>query len=167
MFWTRLAGYRPLVLRNQAAFDGIDHIGITVADLARSIAFWERMLGEQGRDRRLLEGPRLASLVGYPSVRIDSCWFDLPGGPALELLQYLEPVEMGNDPGTARPGNVHVCLRVADIDAARAHAVAAGATPVSPEAIDITRGPRAGSKMACVRDPDGVTIELFCPRATT
>ena len=155
------------MLRSQAAFEGVDHIGITVADLDRSIAFWERMLGEAGHDRRLLDGPRLAALLGYPTARIDSYWFDLPGGIALELLQYLEPLEPGNDPGTARPGNVHVCLQVLDIQAARAQAVAAGATPVSPEPIDILRGPRAGSKMMCIRDPDGVTIELFTPRATT
>ena len=155
------------MLHTQAAFEGVDHIGITVADLGRSIAFWERMLGEPGRDRRLLEGPQLASLLGYVGARIDSYWFDLPGGTALELLQYLEPLEPGNDPSSARAGNVHICLRVADIDAALAHAVAAGATQVSREPIDITRGPRAGSKMVCVRDPDGVTIELFAPRAAT
>lgn len=152
--------------RDPGAFEGVDHVGISVADLDRSIAFWERMLGAPGRDRRLLDGPRLGALVGYPSARIDSYWFDLPGGVALELLQYLEPLEPGNEMGTARPGNVHVCLRVADIDAARAQAVAAGATPVSAEPIDIARGPRAGSKMVCVRDPDGVTIELFTPRPT-
>ena len=154
------------MLHIQESVEGVDHIGITVADLERSIAFWKRMLGETGRDRRLLEGPRLASLLGYPGARIDSYWFDLPGGVALELLHYLEPLEPVNDPSTARAGNVHICLRVADIDAARAHAVAAGATPVSTDPIDIVRGPRAGSKMICVRDPDGVTIELFAPRAT-
>ena len=154
------------MLRNRTAVEGIDHVGVTVADLDRSIAFWERMLGEPGRDRRLLDGPRLASLLGYPSARIDSYWFDLPGGIALELLQYLEPVEASNDPSTARPGNVHICLRVEDIEAAHAHALAAGAMRVSPEPLDITRGPRAGSRIVCVRAPDGVTIELFTPRAT-
>ena len=153
------------MLHTPAAIEGVDHIGVTVADLDRSIAFWERMLGEPGRDRRLLEGPRLASLLGYSNARIDSYWFDLPGGVALELLQYLEPLEPGNDSSSARPGNVHICLQVADIDTALAHAVAAGATQASQEPIDITRGPRAGSRMVCVRDLDGVTIELFAPRA--
>lgn len=154
------------MLGNRAAFERTDHIGITVADLDRSIAFWERMLGAPGRDRRLLEGPRLAILLGYDSARIDSCWFDLPGGLALELLQYLEPLEPAHDPSTARPGNVHVCLQVPDIEAARARAVAAGATAVSAEPIDIMRGPRAGSRMICVRDRDGVTIELIAPRTS-
>jgi hypothetical protein len=93
-------------------------------------------------------------------VRIDRCWIDLPGGVALELLQYLEPVEAPNDPGTARPGNVHICLQVADMPAAHARALEAGARPVSPAPIEVRRGPMTGTRIAYLRDPDGVTIEL-------
>ena len=152
------------MLGNPAPFERVHHVGITVADLDQAIDFWERMLGEPGRDRLLLEGPRLGELLGFARARVDTCWFDLPGGVALELLQYLEPVEPGNDPSSARPGNVHVCLQVDDIDAAHARALAAGATRVSPEPIEIMRGPRAGSRIVCVRTLDGVTIELFSPR---
>ena len=141
----------------------VHHIGVTVGDLARSIAFWERMLGAPGRDRRTLEGPRVAELVGYPTVRIDCCWFDLPGGVALELLHYVEPAEPPYDPGSAHPGNVHVCLHVNDMEAAHARAVAGGARPVSEAPVEIAHGPRAGSRVAYLRDPDGVTIELFQP----
>jgi catechol 2,3-dioxygenase-like lactoylglutathione lyase family enzyme len=143
--------------------DAVHHIGVSVADLERSMAFWEAMLEAQGRDRRILEGPQLGALVGYPGPRIDSCWFDLPGGVALELLQYLDRPEPPHDPGTAHPGNVHVCLLVEDMGAAHAHAVACGARPVSPAPVEIPRGPRAGTRVAYVRDPDGVTIELLQP----
>jgi len=138
----------------------VHHVGVSVADLRRSIAFWEGMLGVPGRDRRILEGPQLGILVGYPGVRIDSCWFDLPGGGALELLQYLDQPETPYDPGTAHPGNVHICLEVEDMAAAHAHAATCGATPVSATPIEVARGPRAGMRVAYVRDPDGVTIEL-------
>jgi catechol 2,3-dioxygenase-like lactoylglutathione lyase family enzyme len=141
----------------------VDHVGISVVDLERSIAFWESLLGTPGRDRRLLEGPGLGVLTGYDGVRIDSCWFDLPGGIALELLQYLDRPEAPYDPGTAHPGNVHVCLRVDDMAAFHARAVASGAQPVSPASIAVPRGPRAGTRIAYVRSPDGVTIELVQP----
>lgn len=141
----------------------VHHIGITVVDLDRAIAFWERLLGGASRNRRLLEGPQLATMVGYPGIRIDSCWLDLPGGVALELLQYLDRDDAPYDPGTAHPGNVHVCLQVADMAAMHAHAVACGARPVSAAPIDVLAGPRAGSRLAYLRDPDGVTIELLQP----
>lgn len=138
----------------------VHHVGVTVADLERAIAFWRRLLDRAPRDRRLLEGPRLGDLVGYGGARIDSCWFDLPGGGALELLRYLQPEEAPNDPGTARPGNVHVCFQVDDLDAAHRHAVACGAVPVGRAPVEVAGGPQGGTRLAYVRDPDGVTIEL-------
>lgn len=141
----------------------VHHVGVTVAHLDRAVAFWQRLLGVPPRDRRLLQGPRLGTLVGYPEVRIDSCWFDLPGGVALELLEYLDRPEAPYDPGTAHPGNVHLCLQVDDMAAAHAHAVACGARPVSDEPITVTQGPRSGTKVAYLRAPDGVTIELHEP----
>lgn len=146
-----------------APYDAVHHIGITVADLDRSIAFWSKLLGRPERERRIMDGPRLGELLGYPRARMDSCWFDLPGGVALELLDYLEPVESAYEHGNAHPGNVHVCLRVADMGVAHAHALDAGAVPVSVAPIEIAQGPRAGTKVAYVRDPDGVTIELLQP----
>lgn len=144
-------------------FTDIHHVGVTVADLDRAIAFWEALLRTPACERRRLEGPQLGVLVGYAGVRIDSCWFDLPGGVLLELLEYLDRDEPPYEPGTAHPGNVHVCLRVADMAAAHPHAVDCGAHPVSDEPIEIAQGPRAGTRVAYVRDPDGVTIELFQP----
>ncbi|CAA9218181.1 MAG: hypothetical protein AVDCRST_MAG76-630 [uncultured Acidimicrobiales bacterium] len=139
----------------------IHHIGITVADLDRAIAFWEALLGTTSRDRRVLQGPQLGTMVGYAGIRIDSCWVDLPGGVALELLDYLDRDEPPYEPGTAHPGNVHVCLHVDDMDESHAHAVACGATPVSVGPIEVAAGPRAGSRIAYLRDPDGVTLELL------
>ena len=141
----------------------VHHVGVTVVDLDRSAAFWERLLGAGARDRRILDGPRLAAMVGYEGIRIDSCWIDLPGGVALELLQYLGRDEAPYAPGTAHPGNVHLCLAVEDMDAAHAHAVACGATPVSARPIEVAAGPRAGSRLAYLRDLDGVTLELYKP----
>jgi catechol 2,3-dioxygenase-like lactoylglutathione lyase family enzyme len=141
-------------------FESVHHVGVTVADMDRAVSFWERLLGAAARDRRVLEGPQLGTLVGYPGARIESCWVDLPGGVALELLRYLDRDEPSYHPGTAHPGNVHVCLRVDDMDAAHARAVACGARPVSERPIDVAAGPRAGTRLAYLRDPEGVTIEL-------
>jgi catechol 2,3-dioxygenase-like lactoylglutathione lyase family enzyme len=143
--------------------ESLHHVGMSVGELERSIAFWEQLLGAPARDRRVLQGPGLGALVGYEGVRIDSCWFDLPGGVALELLQYLDRTEDAYDPGTAHAGNVHICLEVDDMDHAHAHAVACGAEPVSAAPIEIAAGPKAGTCIAYVRTPDGATIELFQP----
>lgn len=146
-----------------SSFAAVHHVGVTVADLERSVAFWEALLGVTAGDRQLLDGPGVATMVGYPGVRIRRCWVDLPGGIALELLEYLDRDEQPNPAGTAHPANVHLCLRVEDMDAAHPHAVACGAAPVSPAPIEVQAGPLEGAQLAYLRDPDGVTIELFQP----
>lgn len=144
----------------EAGLVAVHHVGVTVVDLERSLAFWGRFLGTSPRERRMLEGPGVGRLVGYPDVRIERVWLDLPGGVALELLQYLEPVEPPYPEGTAHPGNIHLCLGVGNVDTAREHALACGARAVGGP-IDVAAGPMAGARIAYVRDPDGVTIELF------
>jgi catechol 2,3-dioxygenase-like lactoylglutathione lyase family enzyme len=133
---------------------------VTVADMDRAIMFWTSLLGTAEHNRAVLQGPQLGTLTGYPGIHIESCWVDLPGGVALELLRYLDRDDAPYDPGTAHPGNVHVCLHVDDMDAAHAHAVACGAAAVGGGPIDVAAGPRAGTRLAYLRDPDGVTIEL-------
>jgi catechol 2,3-dioxygenase-like lactoylglutathione lyase family enzyme len=146
-----------------AGFAAVHHVGVTVADLDRSLAFWEALLGVAARDHRTLEGPVVSTMVGYPDVRIRRCWVDLPGGVALELLEYLDRPEAPNPAGNAHPGNVHVCLLVDDMGTAHPHAVACGAQPVSDAPVEVRAGPLGGARLAYVRDPDGVTIELFQP----
>lgn len=143
-----------------AGFRAVHHVGVTVGDLDRAVAFWERLLGVVARNRRVLDGPQVGVMVGYPGIRIDSCWLDLPGGIELELLRYLDRDDERYAPGTAHPGNVHICLKVDDMEAMHAHAVACGATPVSVAPIEVRQGPRAGTRLAYLRDPEGVTIEL-------
>ena len=139
----------------------VHHVGISVAGLDRSLAFWEALLGKTARWRGVLDAPYLARITGYPGVRIQAALVELPGGVLLELLQYVQPTDTPNDSATARPGNVHVCLRVDDLDEQWRRAVELGARPVSQAPVDITTGPNAGARAAYLRDPDGVTIELF------
>lgn len=73
-----------------ARFGAVHHVGVTVADLDRAVRFWEGLLGVAARDRRVLQGPQLASVVGYPGIRIECAWVDLPGGVAPELPRYLD-----------------------------------------------------------------------------
>ncbi len=142
------------------------HIGVTVADLERSARFWSALLGVEPGPVEQLRGPQLGRLVGYPSAFIDRRWLTLPGGLSLELLQYLEPDEDCYEAGTAHPGNVHVCLAVDDLPSAHAHATACGAVPVTGDGwIEVPAGPLAGARIGYLRDPDGVTIELFQPPA--
>lgn len=140
---------------------GVHHVGLTVADLDRAATFWAALLGVEAGPIEHLRGPQLGRLVGYPSATIDRRWVSMPGGVALELLRYLDGDEGPYEPGTAHPGNVHVCLAVEDMASAHAHALACGALEVTGGWIEVPAGPMAGARISYLRDPDGVTIELL------
>ena len=142
--------------------DGLHHVGATVADLDRSLAFWEAFLGRARRFKTVLDRPYLGQILGFPGVQIDAAFVDLPGGVILELLDYRLPDRVPHTDDTRHPGNVHLCFRVEDADAAWRHAVACGARPVNPDGpVELDGGPNKGAKVAYLRDPDGISIELF------
>jgi catechol 2,3-dioxygenase-like lactoylglutathione lyase family enzyme len=143
---------------------GVHHVGVSVADLDTALEFWRRFLGLEPRWRTVLDRPYLGRHVGYPGVRIDAAFLDLPGGVVLELLDYEVDEKAPNSDATANPGNVHLCLLVDDAPAAWARAVAAGARPVVPEGpIEVDGGPNRGARASYLRIHDGVSLELFEP----
>jgi len=143
---------------------GIHHVGLSVRSLDDALAFWAAMLGTGPRFRGRLSRPYLGRSVGYPGVEIDAALLDLPGGGLLELLEYRLAGRRTNPPETANPGNVHVCLRVSDIDAAWARAVTAGARPVNPDGpVEVDGGPNRGARACYLRIHDDISVELFQP----
>ena len=142
----------------------VHHVGMSVADLDAALDFWRRFLGIEPRWRTTLDRPYLGRHVGYPGVRIDAAFVDLPGGIVLELLDYDVDGKEPNSDATANPGNVHLCLLVDDCGAAWERAVAAGARPVVPEGpVDVDGGPNRGARAAYLRIHDGISLELFQP----
>jgi catechol 2,3-dioxygenase-like lactoylglutathione lyase family enzyme len=141
---------------------GVHHVGATVADLDAAVAFWEGLLGRPTRFRGLLSRPYLGESVGYPGVAIEAAFFDLPGGVALELLDYrLDGRERVSDE-TKHPGNVHLCLDVTDADAVWRRAVELGARPVRAAGpVDVDAGPNRGARVAYLRVHDGISVEVF------
>ena len=141
----------------------IHHVGVTVRDVGRSLEFWRSFLGIEERWRQILDAPYLGRVTGYPGVNIDAAIIDLPGGAVLEILNYLVDDKDPNPPETANPGNVHICLEVDDIEEMWDRAIRSGATPISPGPVEVTAGPNTGVKACYLRDPDGITLELFKP----
>ena len=147
-----------------ATASAIHHIGVSVASLEAALAFWETFLGVPARWRTTLDRPYLSAIVGIPGVSIKAAFIDLPGGAILELLDYQTPGKQPNPEATPNPGNVHLCLAVADAATAWKHAVGCGARPVFREGpVEIDHGPNVGARGAYLRIHDGGTLELFQP----
>jgi catechol 2,3-dioxygenase-like lactoylglutathione lyase family enzyme len=141
----------------------LHHIGISVKDMDRSLGFWRAFMGVEPSSRRVVGAPFLGTLVGVPGAELEVAWLELDGAATVELVRFVGRDEAGVDSSPPRPGLVHVCLGVADLDDALARALAAGADQVSVEPISVPSGPNEGARHVYVRDPDGVLIELRQP----
>jgi catechol 2,3-dioxygenase-like lactoylglutathione lyase family enzyme len=141
----------------------VDHVGIVVSSLDRSIPWWSRLLGAEPFQRVTVlaaeTDDRIGRIVGYPGCDLSAAAWALPGGTVLEMLEYHVPPPGRVDMETYNAGNSHLCLQTTDIhaDLDRMRDVA---ELRSPEAVGIAEGPLAGKLVAYLRDPDGITVEL-------
>ena len=143
---------------------GTHHVGFTVPDLDRSVAFYSALFETEPFVRRIFDQPYTAEQIGYPGVRLDVALFQIPNSTVLlELIQYLEPVGEMVDIETKNPGTAHLCLSSSDVAADFERFVSLGATPRSEGPVTITSGPNQGKRVGYFRDPDGITIEILEP----
>lgn len=127
-----------------------DHVGINVADLDGTGAWYERAFGLTVESR-----------FTVPDVDLRGMMLLHPSGCRIELLE-----RPGSGPGLQADhpniavltrGYGHICFCVDDVDAAYAELIAAGAAArVQPRP-----SPRPGARMAWVADPEGNLIELI------
>lgn len=143
---------RPLVT-------GIDHAGITVSSLDRSLAFYRDLLG-----LRVIEisgEEEIGAIVGIDNARIKAADLDAGDGRIIELLEY---IGAGNEPVPQRPDGVgcpHIALRVTDLTEALARLAEAGHQPIGQRATITGAIAWEGATVVYLRDPDGALIELI------
>jgi catechol 2,3-dioxygenase-like lactoylglutathione lyase family enzyme len=142
---------------------GIDHAGLTVADLERSLAFYEGLLELPLAAIALEESAEIEAIVGHPGARVRIADLQLPSGAVLELLQYEVPAAAAVTASHTQAGTAHLALGVTDLRGLHARLVAAGVDVISTDGpVTVTAGEGwEGVTVLYVRDPDRNVIELI------
>ncbi len=137
---------------------GVQHVGITVSDLERSLAWYSSVLGVVEEFRAAGSGPVVSELMQVENADVTAVFLRV-GGMFVELLQHKtegRPFDRKNND----IGAMHLCFHVADVDAAyealRAEGVNVNAPPLYNE-----EGRLKGVGVLYFRDPDGVQFEFF------
>jgi catechol 2,3-dioxygenase-like lactoylglutathione lyase family enzyme len=147
-----------------ATAQAVTQIGITVADLDRSVAFYTQVLGFDKASEIELEGDTVERLLGVFPARIRVARLTL-GAETLELTDYLAPASRafpadsnGNDRWFQ-----HIAIVVSDMDRAYARLREHGVQHASPSPQTLPDwNPKAGGIRAFYfRDPDGHYLELI------
>ncbi len=143
----------------------LHHLGLTVADIERSIEFYRDLLGmELIRRRPSVTADYVAKQTGYNAVELNVASFRPHSNSrqSLEVVQYMTNSGEPSDQATNRPGNSHLCLLVDNLRGCYDDLLAKGVCFKS-EPVEITAGPNKGGLVVYLYDPDGYTLELFQP----
>jgi catechol 2,3-dioxygenase-like lactoylglutathione lyase family enzyme len=133
-------------------------VAFSVTDLERTFAFYRDLLGFlPAGGTEAFRGPLASVVQGLPEAA-SICWWlvDQREFMQLEMFEFESP-PVRPLPDDWRPcdiGYTAVGLHVRELDGVLERLAAAGVRPVAPAA-----GP-AGARRACVRDPEGVLLEL-------
>ncbi|WP_217231484.1 VOC family protein [Streptomyces anulatus] len=138
----------------------VNHVGITVSDMDRSLDFYVRVLGGVSLGSWERSGPRIDAVTGYPGVVVRQAFVRLTEGATLiELLQYVGGSKEVTDPDHGRAGSVHIAVDVRGLDETLDRMREEGVTVLS-EPIVAGEGPLEGCRVVYVLDPDRVRVEL-------
>lgn len=146
--------------------ESIDHVNIVVNDLPRMVDFYVRVLGFAQTLRVTISGAWIDQTVGLRDVTAECVYLNLPSGPRVELLRYVNPP--GAQPQGLGISNTiglrHMAFRVDDIDAAVARLGDAkvnffsGIQDVPTSQVTYAGGVR--KRLVYFHDPEGNLLEL-------
>lgn len=140
---------------------GFWHVGMTVADLDASIAFYRDGLGMEVRSRGV-NSAAAPEVWGAPSGATGEVVFlGLPGGPDVIELFRIRGVDQRA--ASAEPwhfASAHVCLETDDLTGLFAHMQALGHSARSTRPVPLPSGVLAGGSAVYFIDPDGFHVEV-------
>lgn len=138
----------------------INHVGLTVSDLERSVDFYAALTRGTVEGPYENSGPAVDAVTGYPGVTVRQAFVTPPEGAAVvEILQYLGGSDVVLDPDNGSVGAAHVAIEVSDLDAELARLRADGYQALS-DPITAARGSVANCRVVYVMDPDRIRVEL-------
>jgi catechol 2,3-dioxygenase-like lactoylglutathione lyase family enzyme len=142
----------------------LHHTGYTVSDLDRSLVFYRDLLGCEVIATQEKEGGYLAAIVGYRDAHVRMAHLRFPGGEhVIELFEYLSPPGGKADVEPRNVGASHLCFIVKDLCSLYEDLVAQGVTSFVSAPVEVDTGINRGGLALYLRDPDGITVELFQP----
>jgi catechol 2,3-dioxygenase-like lactoylglutathione lyase family enzyme len=155
------------VLVSRAALPGlsyVDHVGLSVPDLEEAVGFFRDVLGAEELYRSSRGGDPRAMVEAFGVAPESSCtlaMLRLPPNLNLELFQWDGPDRRLEPPRASDVGGHHLCIYVADADAACAYLrtvpsvrVLGGVKTVGPGS------PVAGTRWTYFVTPWGLRMEL-------
>jgi catechol 2,3-dioxygenase-like lactoylglutathione lyase family enzyme len=137
----------------------IHHVGITVGQLDRSLAFYRDLLGLDVIG--LSDDEDVGAVVGLPGARARIADLDAGDGQIIELLEYGSAKGAVPVHGPDVAGTCHLSLQVGGLGSALSRLAGAGFRPMGEPAELSGGGVWQDCTAVYLRDPDGFIVELI------
>ncbi|GAA0588749.1 VOC family protein [Paractinoplanes ferrugineus] len=145
----------------------MNHIGVPVSDLDRSLRWYEDVLGIAATGVTIsADNAALGAVLELENPAMRAAFSLVGGNVLLELIQYHRPTPKPFEGRNCDIGVMHLCFEVDDMDAAvrdlKERGVHLNSEPVVlANGEGVHPGELAGTKILYLRDPDGIQLELF------
>ena len=141
------------------------HIGVTVSDMDKSIAFYKDVLGLKFIGELVMKGKETDELFNLQNAKVRVAYLngsDNIFAPPIELIQFVEPKANKDACSLTKTSISEICFRVDDIDKVYNHLINNGVKCLSaPQPFDFTGDGFGKSKAIYFKDPDGIILELM------
>lgn len=135
---------------------GLQHVSASVENLDRSIEFYADLLGLDYLGTQWMVPDQVCEIFGLQGTKVRYGWFKVGRSGIIELLEFDPQIKTPNHVKPNRPGQLHFALQVRNLDEMYKNLMEQGVEGlVKPKMI------QGGSKVAFIKDPDGLVIELI------
>lgn len=145
----------------------IIHVGLTVTDLDRSVAFYRDLLGLTYLGEMEMNGPETEQLFQRKGCKARVAYLNGStelAAPPVELIQFIGQDVKNQTGDLFRTSISELCFATDDIDRDYTRLKAVGVDFLSePQSFDATRYGFGKSRAVYLKDPDGIILELLQP----
>ena len=143
------------------------HVGISVSDLDRSVAFYRALTGSPVDASGDMNSVPFGHSQGLPNAVLRYATINLDN-IGIDLIQFQDPKGEPTNGKANRPGAMHLCFYVDDFDAVYTRMKAAGFDFLGEEYTftggEVTPDAAVGTQVAYFNDPDGTNLEIIAPK---
>ncbi len=135
----------------------LNHIGLSVEDLERSVKFYTEVMGMEIDYRAYHEGDAISEVVGVENAVLNVCVVK-KGACRIELIEYKDREQKPHEYKRQNvPGLIHISFAVSSVDEAYERIKGFGYRAYSDPMVTRENGP----KICYVKGPDNVILELY------